>query len=147
MKWPVSTREGGQSINLAPDVCFVPAPPPPPAGVGGIPTPFPNMASHSGCKKGTTTKVFVRGKLCLIEGSWIKQSSGDEPGCSTIQPPGKMGLKSRTHMAKCEFTQHSSKVKMQGKGVICHTASSKQNKGNTIGKHSVPSQSVVLAEM
>ena len=139
IKFPVSTMEGGQSINLAPDVCWTPTPTTPP----GAPVPYPNMASHTGAKK-TTTKVLVRGKKCLVEGSFIPRSTGDEPGCNTAIPNGKMGVKSRTHMAKCEFVSHSGKVKMEGKGVVYHTASTKQNKGNTMGKHGVPSQRVVL---
>ncbi|MBK6516520.1 MAG: DUF4150 domain-containing protein [Polyangiaceae bacterium] len=114
-----------------------------PVPAPGILLPYPNMASHTGAKK-TTTKVLVRNKKCLVEGSFIPKSTGDEPGCNQPTPMGKMGMKSRKQMGKCEFSSHSSKVKMEGKGVIFHTASTKHNDGNTVGKHGVPSQRVVL---
>lgn len=137
---PVSTVEGGVSINMAPDVCWTPTPTTPP----GAPVPYPNVAKHTGAKK-TTKKVLVRNKKCLIEGSFIPSSTGDEPGCNQPVPNGRMGVKSRKQMGKCEFSSHSSKVKMEGKGVIVHTATTKHNEGNTAGKHGVPSQRVVLA--
>jgi hypothetical protein len=145
MRTSVSSLEGGKSMNLAPDVCYLPAPPPP-SGPGGIPTPYPNSASHSSAKK-TTKKIFVRNKKCLVEGSFIPNSMGDEPGCSQNIPPGKQGLKARKNKGKCEFTKHSGKVKMQGKGVICQSAGTKQNNQNTMGKHGLPSQSTVQSEM
>lgn len=143
MKFPVSTVEGGKSIAGPPDVCFTP--PPPPLVPPGVPVPYPNIADHGDAKK-TTKKVLVKGKKCLIEGSFIPSSMGDELGCNMPIPNGKKGIKSRTNTDKCEFSQHSGKVKMEGKGVIFHTASTKQNKQNTIGKHATPSQRVVLTE-
>lgn len=145
MKFPVSTKEGGESASLPPTINYIPAPPPP-AGPGGIPTPFLNKASHSGAEK-TTKNVLVRNKVCLVEGSKIPSSMGDEPGLNQNIPPGKLGLKSRTQTDKAEFTKHSSKVKMEGKGVICLTATTTQNSENTVGIHASPSQQTVLAEM
>lgn len=145
MKTPNSSVEGGKSIGLAPDVCYIPAPPPP-SGPGGIPTPFPNSGSHDSAKK-TTKKVFIRNKKCLVEGSEIPSTMGDEPGCSSNIPPGQKGVKARKNKGKVEFTQHSSVVKMEGKGVICQGATTKHNDANTMGKHGVPSQSVVSSEM
>ena len=143
MKFPVSTVEGGKSAAAPPTTNWtptVPTPPPP-----GITVPYPNFADHSNAKK-TTTKVLVRGKKCLVEGSHIPKSTGDEMGCNKPIPNGKMGFKSQTQCDKCEFTSHSGKVKMEGKGVIYHTAGTKQNKANTMGKHATPSQRVVLTE-
>jgi hypothetical protein len=45
---------------------------------------------------------------------------------------------------KVVFKKHSSKVKMQGKGVITHTAPTMHNANNTAGAHQVPSQMTVL---
>lgn len=140
---PAATKEGGQAMQLTPDVCYLPAPPPPPVGVGGIPTPYPNIGNLS-TADGVTDKVLVRNKEVLVEGATVPSSTGDEPGCSTIVPPGQKGLASMKNMEKVEFAQHSSKVKMQGKGVIFHTSPTKHNSTNTAGNHSVPSQTVVI---
>ncbi len=145
MKKAVSTTEDGMSNNGPPDVCFEPLVPQPPSPPFSKPVRYKNKADHRSPKK-TTKNVLVRNKPCLVEGSFIPRSAGDEMGCAIVPPPGKMGMFSRTHMAKCEFIQHSSKVKMEGKGVICHGHAAKLNKGNTLGKHDKPSQSVVLAE-
>ena len=128
-------------MALSPDVCWTPTPSVPP----GAPAPYPNLADLGGAKK-VTSKVLVRDKPCLVEGSYIPRSSGDEAGCNTPIPNGKMGVKSRTQMSKVEFSSHSGKVKMEGKGVIFHTASTKHSETNTMGKHGTPSQSVVFAD-
>jgi hypothetical protein len=139
---PVSTTEGGMSLTAGPtDVCFMPTTPVPPPP--GIPTPYPNKADHSEAKQ-TTKKVLVRGKKCLIENSFIKTSTGDEMGSNNPIPNGMRGIKSRKNTFDCKFSQYSGKVKMEGKGVVFHTASTKMNKANTIGKHGTPSQRVVL---
>jgi hypothetical protein len=143
MGTPASTKEGGQSMMMAPDVCFLPAPPPPPAGPGGIPTPYPNIGMKTGAEKTTTSKVTIRNKEVLVEGSEIPTTKGDEPGCSTIMPPSKKGLTSMKNMDKVVFKKHSGKVKMQGKGVIPHTAPTMHNSNNTGGGHQTPSQTVV----
>lgn len=143
--FPVATTESGQSAGLAPDVCYIPAPPPPPAGVGGIPTPFPNIGMLCDADK-VTKKVLVRNKSVAVEGSLLPHSKGDEAGCSTIMPPGKKGFASMENREKVEFGRHSSIVKMEGKGVICHTSPTKHNKTNTAGTHAIPSQTEVLAK-
>ena len=143
MGTPAATKEGGQAIGMSPDVCYLPAPPPPPVGVGGIPTPYPNIGELSGAD-GVTDKVLVRNKEVLVEGATCPSSKGDEAGCSTIVPPGQKGLASMKNMEKVEFSKHSDKVKMQGKGVITHTCPTKHNSTNTAGSQSVPSQTVVI---
>lgn len=130
-------------MMMPPDVCFIPAPPPPPAGPGGIPTPFPNIGMHNRADK-VTSKVTIGNKEVLVEGSEIPSSQGDEAGCSTIMPPGKKGLASMKNMDKVIFKKHSSTVKMEGKGVITHTAPTMHNSNNTGGAHSVPSQMTVI---
>lgn len=142
MGMPASTKEGGQSMMMPPDVCNIPAPPPP-AGPGGIPTPFPNIGMQNGAEK-TTTKVTIRNKEVLVEGSEIPSSKGDEAGVCQLVPPGKKGVASMKNMDKVVFKKHSSKVKMQGKGVIDHTVPTMHNSDNTGGGHSVPSQTTVL---
>jgi len=139
MRFPGSTTEGGKSMNLAPDTCWMPTPSTPP----GMTAPWPNMADHSSAKK-TTTKVYIRGKKCLVEGSFIPSSKGNEGGCNSSIPNGKKGVKSMKNTGKCEMAAHSGKVKMQGKGVVYHTASTKQNNANTMGKHGDSSQDVVV---
>lgn len=129
-------------MQIGPDVCYLPAPPVP-TGPGGIPTPYPNIGMLNGADK-VTDKVLVRNKEVLVEGSIVPSTKGDELGCSTNIPPGKKGLASMENMEKVEFTKHSSKVKMQGKGTITHTCPTKHNKGNTMGNQGVPSQTVVI---
>ncbi len=141
---PVGTTEAGQGACMGPDVCYIPAPPPPPAGVGGIPTPFPNLGFLADADK-VTSIVLIRNKSCLVEGSLIPRSKGDEPGCSEILPPGKRGIGSMKNTEKVEFTRHSAKVKFEGKGVITLTVPTKHNSTNTAGAFSVPSQTVVCA--
>jgi len=139
---PASTKQAGQSLMMAPDVCFVPAPMPP-AGPGGIPIPFPNIGQHAQATK-TTTTVFIAKKEVLIDGSEIPSTSGDEAGCSTNPIPGQKGLVSRKNMAKVVFKKWSATVKFQGKGVITHMAPTMHNQNNTAGMHSVPSQTTVF---
>jgi len=140
---PGATKEGGEGIQLTPDVCYLPAPPPPPAGPGGIPTPYPNIGSCSSAEK-VTTKVFIKNKEVLVDGCEIPSSKGDEAGCSTIVPPGQKGLASMKNMDKVKFQSPSSKVKMEGKGVHTQTNPTVHNSDNTAGNHSVPSQTKVL---
>lgn len=141
--FPAATKEGGLASMMGPDVCYVPAPPPPPAGVGGVPTPFPNIGKLTGAD-GVTDKVLIRNKEVLVEGAFVPASEGDEAGCSTIVPPGQKGLASMKNREKVEFVSHSNKVKMQGKGTIFHTTPTKHNCTNTAGAHGTPSQTTVL---
>lgn len=136
------TKEGGRANNMAPDVCCLPAPPPP-GGPGGIPTPYPNLAMLTGAEK-TTTKVFIRNKETLVEGSFINSSKGDEPGCSNNVVPAKKGMAVAKNMAKLTFEKHSGKVKFEGKGVIFQGVPTKHNSGNTMGTFGAASQSTVI---
>jgi hypothetical protein len=143
MGMPAATKEGGACM-ATPDVCNVPAPPPP-AGPGGIPTPFPNNAQLSTADK-TTEKVQIRNKGACVEDSEIPSSHGDEAGVSNLPTP--KGVQSQTNMGKVVFKTHSSKVKLEGKAAVIHTATCAHNgSGNPndpVGTHSVPSQSKVL---
>ena len=144
MHLPVATKEGGTAL-ATPDTCHVPAPPPP-AGPGGIPNPFPNTGQLNSSDK-VTTKVLISNKGICVEDSEIPSSHGDEPGCSNLPTP--KGLMSQTDTGKVVFKQHSAKVKAEGKGVVLHTAVTAHNgTGNAnmpAGSHMAPSQTKVLA--
>lgn len=141
--FPAATKAGGTCL-AAPDTCHIPAPPPP-AGPGGIPTPFPNTGSLSSADK-CTDKVQVQNKGACVEDSEMPSSSGDEAGVSNLPTP--KGLMSQKNMSKVVFKTHSSKVKLQGKGAVTHTATTAHNgSGNVnvpVGAHTVPSQTKVI---
>lgn len=141
--FPAATKGGGQAL-ATPDTCHIPAPPPP-AGPGGIPTPFPNTGMLSSADK-CTDKVLVENKGCCVEDSEIGTTQGDEPGVSNLPTP--KGLMSQKNMGKMVFKNHSSKVKLQGKGAVTHTAMTAHNgDGNAnmpAGTHMTPSQTKVI---
>jgi hypothetical protein len=140
---PACTKKGGQCIAF-PDTCHLPAPPPP-AGPGGIPTPYPNKGSCSDTT-GTTKKVFFQKKEVAIDGSKIPSSTGDEAGCSNLPTP--KGLMSQTNTGKIVYKDWSSKVKAEGKGVVVLGASTEHNGPANMnaktGKQAIPSQTKVL---
>ncbi len=141
--FPAATKEGGTAL-ATPDVCHIPAPPPP-AGPGGIPTPFPNTGMLNSTDK-VTSKVLIRNKGVCVEDSEMPSSHGDEPGVSNLPTP--KGLTSQKNMGKVVFKQHSSKVKAEGKGMVHHTVMTAHNgDGNAnmpAGAHLAPSQSKVI---
>jgi hypothetical protein len=140
MAKPSCTKKGGMCLAF-PDVCHVPAPPPP----GGVPTPFPNIAKCSDSVD-TTEKVFFQKKEVVIDGSSIPSSKGDEAGCSNLPTP--KGVMSQTNTGKVIYKDPSSKVKAEGKGVIALGATTEHNgpanMNAKMGKHCVPSQFKVL---
>lgn len=142
---PAATTKGGECLAF-PDTCHLPAPPPP-AGPGGIPTPFPNKGSCADADK-TTTKVFFEKKTVLVESSEIPSTMGDEPGVSNLPTP--KGLMSQMNKKKVKFTSACSKVRAEGKAVVTLMASTEHNGlGNMnakTGKHVVPSQVKVLCK-
>jgi hypothetical protein len=141
--FPAATKGGGTCLGT-PDTCHIPAPPPP-AGPGGIPTPFPNTGMLNTADK-TTEKVQVMNKGACVEDSEMGSSHGDEAGVSNLPTP--KGLMSQKNMNKIVFKSHSSKVKFEGKGAVTHTATTAHNgAGNAnvpVGSHTVPSQSKVI---
>jgi len=141
--FPAATKGGGQAL-ATPDTCHIPAPPPP-AGPGGIPTPFPNTGMLSSSDK-CTDKVLIDNQGACVEDSEIGTTQGDEAGVSNLPTP--KGLMSQKNMGKMVFKQHSSKVKLQGKGVVTHTAMTAHNgDGNAnmpSGTHMSPSQTKVI---
>jgi hypothetical protein len=140
---PAATKAGGTCL-ATPDTCNIPAPPPP-AGPGGIPTPFPNTGQLSTADK-CTEKVQISNKGACVEDSEMGSSHGDEAGSSNLPTP--KGVMSQKNMGKIVFKSHSSKVKLEGKGAVTHTASTAHNgDGNAnvpVGAHQVPSQQKVM---
>src|SRR5262252_4096886 len=136
MRFPAATKAGGTAL-ATPDTCNMPTPSPP----GGIPTPYPNTASLDSADK-CTEKVVIMNKGACVEDSEIGSSHGDEAGCSSAPTP--KGLMSQKNMGKVVFKTYSSKVKLEGKGAVTHTASTAHNgDGNAnapAGKHMVASQ-------
>lgn len=139
---PAATKKGGNCLAV-PDTCHLPAPPPP-AGPGGIPTPYPNKGDCSSADKATTKVLFQKKGVC-VQDSEIPRSSGDEAGCSNLPTP--KGLMSQKNMSKVVFKSYSSKVKAEGKGIVPAGATTAHNgSGNAnapAGKHAVPSQTKV----
>ena len=143
MPLPAATKAGGQAL-ATPDVCNIPAPPPP-AGPGGIPTPFPNTAMLSDTDK-ATKKVLIANKGIVVEDSEVPRTMGDEPGVSNLPTP--KGIMSQKNMGKAIFKTHSGKVKAEGKGIVTHTAVTAHNGSGNMnmpaGNHMAPSQTKVL---
>jgi hypothetical protein len=143
MALPAATKAGGEAL-ATPDTCHIPAPPPP-AGPGGIPTPFPNTAMLSNTDK-ATKKVMMGNKGVVVEDSEVPRTMGDEAGVSNLPTP--KGLMSQKNMGKCIFKTHSGKVKAEGKGVVTHTATTAHNGSGNMnmpaGSHISPSQTKVL---
>lgn len=91
MSMPAANNKGGDSLAL-PDVCFLPAPPPP-AGPGGIPTPYPNT-THSSTTDKMTQKVLLKAKTTMVHTSKIPGSGGEDSptpkGLISKPPKGKV---------------------------------------------------------
>jgi hypothetical protein len=140
---PAATKKGGECLAV-PDTCHQPAPPPP-AGPGGIPIPYPNTGSCSSADQATTKVLFEKKGVC-VESSEIPSSTGDEAGCSNLPTP--KGLMSQKNRDKVTFKTYSSKVKAEGKGIVAagattgHNGSGNQNQPG--GKHVKPSQTKVM---
>jgi hypothetical protein len=73
-------------VQLAPNVCLIPAPPPP-AGPQGIPTPFPITTDTSGFAEKPVPKVKHKGGKVANTDSIFKGIKGNEAGVGQL-PPG-----------------------------------------------------------
>lgn len=73
-------------VPLAPNVCLIPAPPPP-AGPMGIPTPFPITTDTSTIAAGPVPKVKHKGGKVPNVDSTFKGIKGNEAGVGQL-PPG-----------------------------------------------------------
>ncbi|MER9999110.1 DUF4150 domain-containing protein [Mesorhizobium sp. M0051] len=109
----------GLSIATIPDVCKTPSP------GGPIPLPYPNIATQSSLKDGTTTVLAKGGKMIAIKGSQYGMSSGDEPG--TVG-----GVKSNVFKKATDWILYSFDVKMDGKNACRHTDKKFHNDKNTV---------------
>ena len=71
---------------LAPNVCLIPAPPPP-TGPQGIPTPFPITTTTASIASGPVPKVKHKGGKVPNIDSTLSGIHGNEPGVGML-PPG-----------------------------------------------------------
>ena len=135
---PASTNGGGTCATPGPiDVCKTPSP------AGPVPVPYPNIAQNSQVQGSSASKkVKILNKKCVLVGTKITMSSGDEPGVAG-------GVVSSKFKGKCTFKMGSSKVKVEGKK-LCHLTSMTGMNGtpdNTVGMQVAPSQTKVFTAM
>lgn len=74
-------------VQMAPDVCLIPAPPPP-TGPQGIPTPMGAATSTAKCVDKPASKVKHKNKKVTTKNSVCSGIKGNEPGVGRL-PPGK----------------------------------------------------------
>ena len=126
MNFPAAASSKGKCLTTGPlDVCKTPTP------AGPQPIPYPNIGSTS--DGDGSSKVKFHGKNALRKGDKLSKSMGDNAGTAG-------GVKSSKFMGNVVFKDGWSSVKVQGKKWSHHGAKTKQNKGNTMGAHLVPSQ-------
>jgi hypothetical protein len=133
---PASTNGGGTCATSGPiDACKTPTP------GGPVPMPYPNIAQNSQVQGSSASKkVKIVNKKCVMVGTKISMSSGDEAGSAGG------GVVSNKIKGKCTFKMGSSKVKVEGKK-LCHLGSMTGMNGtpdNTVGAQVAPSQTKVL---
>lgn len=97
----------GISTATIPDVCKTPSP------GGPVPIPYPNIATQSTLKGGTTT-VKAKGQMIAVKGSQYGSSNGDEAGTAG-------GVKSGVNMKATDWITYSFDVKFDGKNACRHT--------------------------
>ena len=126
--------EDGICMSTGPtDICLTPAPPP----VKSLPLPYPNVAQCAQADASTaTSSVTIRQKAVLTKVSKIPKSTGDEPGTDG-------GVVSLTNTHEVAYITSSTKVKFEGNAVVFLNCNTTQNKANTVGMQTVPSQVVV----
>lgn len=114
------TYKGTVGISTAtiPDVCKTPSP------GGPVPIPYPNIASQSTLKNGTTT-VKAHGQMIAVKGSQYGSSNGDEAGTAG-------GVKSSVNMKATDWITYSFDVKMDGQNACRHTDKKFHNNQNTV---------------
>lgn len=103
------TYKGTVGISTAtiPDVCKTPSP------GGPIPIPYPNIATQSTLKSGTTT-VKAKDQMIAVKGSQYGSSNGDEAGTAG-------GVKSGVNMKATDWITYSFDVKFDGKNACRNT--------------------------
>jgi hypothetical protein len=114
------TYKGSVGISTAtlPDVCKTPSP------GGPVPLPYPNIASQSSLKDGTTT-VKAHGQMIAVKGSHYGSSNGDEAGTAG-------GVKSSVNMKATDWITYSFDVKMDGQNACRNTDKKFHNNQNTV---------------
>ena len=110
-----------QPLNFAsipPDVCLIPAPPPP-AGPMGIPVPFPIMTDSSHLVDSPADKVEHKGKKVMNTDSVADGIKGNEAGVGRL-PPGKpeKDILTQVNRSKASALVGCPTVKMGGKQVV-----------------------------
>jgi len=119
MAQPITTKSSGGICFGFPDVCKTPTP------GGPVPIPYPNIGDLSQATK-TSRSVKINGKPIILEDSEIPISSGDEAGSIGGVISGKI-------KGKVTFATYSSKVKVEGKGVVRVGDTTRQNEDNAVG--------------
>ena len=112
----------GLSTATIPDVCKTPSP------GGPVPIPYPNIATQSTLRSGTTT-VKAKGQMIAVKGSQYGSSNGDEAGTAG-------GVKSGVNMKATDWITYSFDVKFDGKNACRHTDKlfhNNQNAANLAG--------------
>lgn len=130
------STKGGGMCQASPDVCKVPAAPPPGAV---IPTPFPNMGQMVQAVNTSLKVKFFAAEVVTIK-SQIPMSQGDEAGVAG-------GMVSGQIMGPVSFKKGSAKVLVEGVGVVYQSAVTAHNGANAnapAGMQQAPSQTKVL---
>jgi hypothetical protein len=127
------TLKGGTCQSTAPDVCKTPAGP-----AGPVPSPYVNLFQCNMVDPSTAcSKVLIDGAPALHVKSKSLLSNGDEPG--TVG-----GVVSNKFIGQGEFIMGSQKVQLESKAAVSQGATTKHNKGNTVGMCSMSGQSKVM---
>lgn len=115
MGLPIATTAGGICFAF-PDICKTPI------GTSTVPVPYPNIGQLSEAEN-VSENVRVAGHEVIHEESYIKDTTGDEPG-------SKGGIKSAVKNGGVRFTSFSSSVRVNGKAIVRMTDSTAQNVNN-----------------
>lgn len=115
----------GKTTIAFPDTCWTPPTPP----AGPLPVTYPNSASPSSLKKGSSTVRIKRSAIALTDRSYFSTSTGNEPATPALQK----GLLTRKIKGKTYFKQWSMNVKVEGKGVCRNLDLMTHNHGGTPG--------------
>ena len=119
MGQPIATKTAGGICFAFPDVCLTPTP------GGPVPIPYPNTGDLGQAVK-VSTSVTIGGKPVILADSEIPTTTGDEPGSVG-------GVSSGMIKGKVTFVTFSTKVKVEGKGVVRLGDTTQQNNGNAVG--------------
>ncbi len=105
-------------VSTPPDVCLIPAPPPP-TGPQGIPTPFPIMTSSGNLVKSPAAKVRHKGGKVMNTSSVADGIKGNNAGVGQL-PPGtpKKDILTMVNTSKAQAVVGCPNVKSGGKPVV-----------------------------